>query len=146
MRAHACLALVAAVLTGCDDATPSVSTCRDIPAGGCPLAHGVACDDPACAAAYACRDGAWVIDHVCASRDASADARPVVDAGPADATIDVPGANGGPGCGPLQSPDCPLATALSCGASCCGCEDLYVCLDAGWELWGSCADGGAVPK
>ena len=38
------------------------------------------------------------------------------------------GAFGGPGCADLEPPDCPLGLALSCNA-CCGCEDLFVCID-----------------
>jgi hypothetical protein len=60
-----------------------------------------------------------------------------------DADIDAPpGAFGGPGCESLVVPDCALGVALACGAGCCGCEDLYVCENGGWDLWGSCGDAG----
>ena len=146
MTRRALAAALVAALVACDVADAPVTTCKEIPAGGCPLEHGLACSDPACATAYACLNGAWVLDHACAGRDAAADASPAEDAGPRDASIDVPGASGGPGCAPLESPDCPLALAMSCGASCCGCVDLFVCRDGGWDLWGACSDGGPTPK
>ena len=61
----------------------------------------------------------------------------------ANSCIDAPpGAFGGPGCGDLLEPDGALGVALACGASCCGCEDLFVCENGGWELWGTCGDAG----
>jgi hypothetical protein len=140
-----CVALVViAVVAACEDgATPEA--CSNIPPGGCPLSRGVACEDPACEVVYACRPGnVWELDRRCPPRDAPDDAS-VSDAGaaPFDASIDAPpGAFGGPGCESLQAPDCALGLALSCGANCCGCEDLYICEDNGWTLWGVCADGG----
>src|SRR5437763_599823 len=71
--------------------------CKNVPAGGCPLSHGQACEDPACEAAYACNpDGTWTLDHTCPARDggdtsdsadasASADATAAIDSG--DATV-----------------------------------------------------------
>jgi hypothetical protein len=122
-------------------------TCKNVPDGGCPLSNGVACDDPSCEAAYACTPQGWVLDHTCPPSEGGApDATIVVpDAGePRDVDVgDVPGANGGPGCALLQSPDCALGTVLACAAnSCCGCEDLFVCVSSGWNAWGTCADGG----
>lgn len=70
----------------------------------------------------------------------------MVDAGVRDASIDVEGAFGGPGCVDLQMPDCPLGVALTCPSGCCGCEDLFVCKNGGWDLWGSCGVDGAVPR
>jgi hypothetical protein len=152
--AAAALAVVAAsvVVAACSD--QPIKSCRNIPAGGCPLAGGAECQDPSCTAAYACDsvDGTWVFDHACPARDgggADADADAALgDAGASDADIDAPpGAFGGPGCISLQPPDCPLGTALVCGGgSCCGCQDLYVCNDGGWDLWGSCGDAGIVPQ
>lgn len=138
----------------CGD-TLNAQPCRGIPEGGCPLSHGLACDDPTCVAAYACTPGgAWVFDHPCpghgdAGGDAStADVRDARSEAyvPRDANIDVPGANGGPGCPDLQPPDCPLGLALACGsASCCDCIDLFVCTNGGWNLWGTC-DNGALAE
>lgn len=127
---------------------PVARPCRNVPDGGCPLSYGKACDDPACAAAYACEPGgAWRLDHVCAARDGAADAPQPGDAGARDVDIDVPGAFGGPGCAGLQAPDCPLGTALVCpNGSCCGCSDLFVCRDGGWDPWGTCSDGGIAPQ
>jgi len=121
--------------------------CTSIPAGGCPLSRGVACEDPACEAVYACRAGnVWELDRTCPPREAGA---PIVEAGVdapvvRDAAIDAPpGANGGPGCDPLQLPDCMLGFALVCPSGCCDCEDLYVCKNGGWTVWGTCsADAG----
>ncbi|HEX7604578.1 MAG TPA: hypothetical protein VF316_23330 [Polyangiaceae bacterium] len=127
---------------------PVVQPCRDVPDGGCPLSYGKACDDPACSAAYACDPGGvWRLDHVCAPHDAGPDApKPPVDAGARDVDIDVPGAFGGPGCAPLQTPDCPLGTALVCpNGACCDCTDLFVCRNGGWDPWGTCDDGGIAP-
>jgi hypothetical protein len=70
----------------------------------------------------------------------------LVDAGAPvsiDASIDAPpGAFGGPGCPSLQTPDCALGLALACDIHCCGCEDLFVCEEGGWALWGYCGDAG----
>lgn len=138
--------------TACGD-TSSPVLCKDIPDGGCPLSHGVACDDPACAAAYACFEGKWSLDHTCPARDAGpADANDegATDASPPprDAGFDVPpGASGGPGCADLLPPDCPLATVIACPSNrCCGCEDLFVCADGGWSTWGACGDGGTLTR
>ena len=150
----ACVGLVAvavAPLGACSDSSTPV-LCKDIPDGGCPLSHGVACDDVTCAAAYACNGGTWTLDHVCPTRDAAtadastdADARaPIARDGGFDAP---PGANGGPGCADLQPPDCTLGLALACpNNECCGCEDLFVCSGGSWSAWGTCSDGGIVPR
>lgn len=136
----------------CDNGVSS-EACTDIPEGGCPLSHGVACSDPACDAVYACRsNNVWELSERCSARDGSAgaDAADVdapVSADVSDASIDAPpGAWGGPGCTALQAPDCSLGLALSCGTTCCGCEDLYVCEVGGWTLWGTCAEGGPQPQ
>ena len=134
---------------GCQESL-SQSPCKDVPAGGCPLAHGRACADPTCAAAYACNpDGTWTLDHVCAGHDASVPEASAPDASDASAPpafdaagIDAAGASGGPGCEPLQSPECSLGLALACPSGCCGCEDLFVCDQGGWSPWGSCGDAG----
>ena len=121
--------------------------CGEIPAGGCPNRAIDACIDTSCAALYRCTSSGWEMDRACPTRDASV----IVDAADAgreasvrDAAIDAPpGANGGPGCGDLQEPDCPLGRVLACAeGSCCGCEDLFVCQGGGWLSWGTCADGG----
>jgi hypothetical protein len=140
--------IAAGIVASCSD-SPTDQPCTGIPEGGCPLSHGVACEDPACKAAYACRPGnVWELDHECPPKpppppvDANV---PEAEAGPAyDANLDAPpGAFGGPGCGPLELPDCELGLVLLCASGCCDCEDLYVCQNGGWDLWGTCsADGG----
>lgn len=138
------------VAAACDDG-PVPRPCSGIPAGGCPLSRGVACQDPACEAVYLCRpEDVWELYERCPQReagarlDASADV--VAPALIVDASIDAPpGAFGGPGCPSLQSPDCALGVALACGPTCCGCEDLFVCEANGWTLWGACGPGGASP-
>jgi hypothetical protein len=141
-----------AAAAGCEDDTVPVP-CSNVPAGGCPLSHGVACGDPSCLAVYACRaNNVWELVERCPER-ADAGRSPVeagaaADAAPPppsfDASIDAPpGAFGGPGCSSLQAPDCAAGLALSCGSGCCGCEDLFVCESGAWELWGTCGDGGA---
>jgi hypothetical protein len=145
------IAIAVAPLGACSDA-PQPALCDDIPDGGCPLSHGVACIDPSCAAVYACNAGVWSLDHVCPHQDAAIVGDAAVDARPSlvrDASFDVPpGASGGPGCADLQPPDCSLGFALACPADqCCDCEDLFVCADGGWGLWGSCdGDGGLDPR
>jgi hypothetical protein len=144
------LALVALGAAACDS-TPPPRLCDDVPAGGCPLSNGVACEDPTCQAVYACNDGVWSFDHACptvdagivdATVDADADEMPAFDAASIDAP---PGSFGGPGCTDLEAPDCPLGEAIVCGPGCCDCEELYVCVDMGWTDWGSCSpDGGIV--
>jgi hypothetical protein len=95
-------------------------------------------------------DGSWVFDHACPTRpdaghDAALDAMDGSVATLRDVEVDVPGANGGPGCADLEPPDCPLALALACGsAGCCGCEELFVCKDGGWSSWGTCTGSGII--
>ena len=45
-----------AAIASCEDNYVVPQPCSNIPAGGCPLSHGVACEDPACEASYACRE------------------------------------------------------------------------------------------
>jgi hypothetical protein len=146
-------ALALGVAVSCSD-DPTPHPCTGIPTGGCPLSYGVACEDPSCTAVYRCLpNNQWELDHMCPPLEAGAPEAglPASDAGdasapPFDADIDAPpGAFGGPGCDPLQAPDCPLGTALACGTSCCGCEDLFVCQNGGWSAWGYCGDAGPVP-
>jgi hypothetical protein len=101
---------------------------------------------------YACRENnVWELDHTCppveagASADASLDG--AAETGPAfDASLDAPpGSFGGPGCQPLEQPDCELGLVLLCASGCCGCQDLYVCQN-GWDLWGECTPDGGVQK
>jgi hypothetical protein len=71
----------------------------------------------------------------------------VTDGSPRDAGFVLPpGANGG-SCAEtatdLESPDCTVDEALACN-DCCGCENLYVCSDGGWSLWGECGDAGTI--
>ena len=148
MKHVVCTFLVAlglALFVACSD-SPQPIVCRDIPAGGCPSENGAACQDPTCTAAYFCNlaDGTWVLDHPCSGADggvngASDAAHDAHVLGPRDASIDAPpGANGGPGCGTLEQPDCALGDALACPSGCCNCEDLYVCQGGGWNHWGVC--------
>ncbi len=137
------LAVTCVLLASACSNQDTPKTCENVPEGGCPLLHGLACDDPSCAAAYACTPSGWSLDHVCPVREAGPDTyAPPMDAGAKDVDIDVPGANGGPGCASLIPPDCTLAAGASCPVGCCGCEDLFVCQNAGWSLWGYCSDGG----
>jgi hypothetical protein len=146
-----------AAFLACGD-SPQPILCRDIPAGGCLAGEGdgSACVDPSCTATYLCNlaDGTWQFDQACpphegGAPDASTDAHP--ESGPAtrDASIDAPpGSSGGPGCAPLEQPDCTLADALACPAgSCCNCDDLFVCQNGGWNHWGTCnaATGAITP-
>jgi len=148
-RALVCVLVTLPPFLACDDG-PVAQPCSNIPEGGCPIARGVSCNDPACEAVYACRPGnVWELLYRCPEHEGGARPAPLdasVDepaAPPFDASIDAPeGAFGGPGCPSLQAPDCSLGLALSCGAGCCGCEDLYVCEEGGWTLWGVCTDGG----
>ncbi len=139
------------LLAGCEDvALPE--PCANIPDGGCPRKGSQVCTDPTCEAVYVCTaDRTWQLDSVCAAREAGVVA---VDAGRdaavgdatvsrlRDGAIDVPGASGGPGCSALEEPDCPLGAAQACPlSSCCGCDDLFVCANGGWSVWGKCANG-----
>ncbi|HEX8790020.1 MAG TPA: hypothetical protein VF765_03655 [Polyangiaceae bacterium] len=142
--------LACALCCACDS-TLEATPCHDVPDGGCPLDNGAnVCQDPSCNAAYACVDGGWVRTQVCPPHPHDA-ATPPADAGEGGSTFDVsidvpPGGNGGPGCTDLELPDCPAAVGIACVQSpgCCGCTDLWVCDDGGWDLWGECADGGIV--
>ena len=145
--AAAIAALAIFVSASCSDGE-TAQACTDIPAGGCPLSRGVACADTACEATYACLPGnVWELRDRCPARpDAGVKDTSPPDVAPiVDAAFDAPpGAYGGPGCGQLQQPDCALGTALVCppGAGCCNCEDLFVCENGGWVLYGTCGDGG----
>lgn len=146
---------------GCSGDLPVDQPCTNIPAGGCPLAYGKECDDPACEAAYACREGnRWELDHVCPAHDAGTPndasagsndaARDASDAEASDDAAMAPdapeGAYGGPGCPPLQSPDCMVGFALACPTDCCDCEDLFVCRNGAWYEWGTCQDGHVIER
>lgn len=145
--AAAIAALAILVSASCSDGE-TAQPCTDIPAGGCPLSRGVACSDPTCEATYACLPGnTWELRDRCPPRaDSGAKDTSAPDVAPIiDAAFDAPpGAYGGPGCGLLQQPDCSLGAALACppGAGCCNCEDLFVCENGGWVLWGTCGDAG----
>jgi hypothetical protein len=138
------VSLAAAGVAGfvaCEEAdTPE--PCTSIPAGGCPRSHGVACEDPTCEAVYLCRPGnVWELEQRCPPHAPP----PVIEAGAPsrDASTDAPsGAYGGPGCVTLQEPECALGLALACTNGCCGCEDLFVCENGGWDYYGPCPDGG----
>jgi hypothetical protein len=128
--------------------------CRNIPTGGCRGSDSTNCEDPTCREIYACQaNGSWTPVVACPARpdsgmdagaphDASSDARETLEVSVRDVRIDVPpGAGGGEGCIDLEMPDCPLEVALAC-SDCCGCEDLWVCSDGGWEQWGECSEAG----
>jgi hypothetical protein len=127
---------------------PVAERCRDIPSGGCPGEGPADCMDPSCNAIYTCQpDGTWLFDQPCPPHDGGmlAEAQPIEASSPRDvAGIDAPpGAGGGPGCPELEAPDCPLSLGLACpNGSCCDCEDLFVCTNGEWNLWGQCVDGG----
>lgn len=137
----------------CED-TSFAPKCKNIPTGGCPAAHGAACKDATCTAAYVCTADGWVLDHPCPASGALPPAKaigsvappPVAPAPAPVSTNPLPtGANGGPGCGALQSPDCSLGAASACpaGSGCCGCEDIFLCqANVGWLQWGVCDDKG----
>lgn len=154
-RVLAAAALGVVVLTAlpsCEEAeTPH--PCTSIPTGGCPRSRGVACEDLACEAVYACRPGnVWELDRLCPPRDGgpprdgsaeASDARadaPIDAARSFDASYDGQGANGGPGCAGLQGPDCSLGFALACPAGCCGCEDLFTCESSTWTFYATCRE------
>jgi len=141
------LLVALAALVACEDNTVTPQRCTDIPPGGCPLGHGVSCEDPSCEATYACEEGnVWSFVAKCPYREAGGPVDAFVpEGGSYDANIDAPpGAFGGPGCEDLEVPDCSLGAALACQANCCGCEDLFVCENGGWTLWGTCGDAGPV--
>jgi hypothetical protein len=154
-----CVVTCLACLAACTD-TPPHGSCSNAPPDGCPEDFGAdVCLDPSCDAVYACDNGRWTFVRMCSARDVANDVgaamdgtESVSDSGEApDVTggIDAPpGAFGGPGCVPLQTPDCPLGVAASCAPrpDCCGCTDLFVCADGGWDPWGQCVDGSAVPQ
>ncbi len=133
------------IVGACQEDLSPQEACRDIPEGGCP-AYENACADPSCFATYTCSPNeTWQVDQVCPPKeagppieDAGSDAAPVGD----DEYVNVPGALGGPGCGDLQTPDCALGVAAACSdQNCCDCQDLYVCANGGWDLWGECSGG-----
>jgi hypothetical protein len=153
------VAALVALAAACSNESPIAQRCHDIPANGCPAIDG-ACQDPTCAATYACNDdGTWSFVASCNHPDGgggSGSGDGATNASDAGAGFDVngidapPGANG-EGCTPLEGTDCPLAVALGCAASggsdpCCGCEELFVCSNGGWNLWGSCFDDGGIQQ
>jgi len=148
----ACASVALAAAAACSD-DAAFSECHEIPQAGCPRSADNVCDDPTCASAYVCRASKWELAYTCPAREASADAaRPApsdASSAPRDAGIDVdfPGAAGGPGCPALETPDCTLAAAAVCPSGCCGCENLFVCVNEGWSSWGYCdEDAGIVAR
>lgn len=159
MKAFALSVSVAFAVAACEGTLIAPTDCGAIPAGGC-IDKGQAvdqCEDRACTALFVCTDdgtganqGSWQPVRECPERvlpdlDASTpDASDASDAGamtgeggtlPDDLP---PGAYGGPGCVSLQIPDCALSVGYACQTACCGCEELFVCIDRGWESWGTC--------
>lgn len=145
------LALALGVVGACQQDLSPQQPCRDIPEGGCPD-YDNACADPTCFTLYSCgQDDKWQVEQVCPAKEAGP---PIIDAGSdADAApvgdneyLNVPGALGGPGCNDLQTPDCALGVAAACtDQNCCDCQDLYVCSDGSWDLWGEC-NGGVITQ
>jgi hypothetical protein len=168
MKKEACVLVFVTALTAaaCTGTNTTTTSCRNIPANGCPVVtDDRECEDPSCAAAYSCNNGAWTLDHTCSAFDGGhAEAPPFVpDAGLPDAGsgeggegdcpdaqgFDAPpGAGGGPGCGPLDPPDCPLSRALSCdpasATACNECDSFFACVDGAWIFWGGCSSEGGV--
>jgi len=143
---------VALVSISACDSTQEAPTCTDIPDGGCVVDYDADfCIDPTCDTLYTCStSGAWVQIGTCPARpmEGGPDVGDVVEASPmSDVNLaDAPlGAFGG-GCQPeLEMPDCQLGTALLCTSSdCCGCQDLYVCVNMNWDIWGECTEAGVV--
>jgi hypothetical protein len=150
-RIAAGLLLGLALLVACQPTIDEPVRCKSIPDGGCPVRAGVDnCFDRSCAALYRCNaDLSWTQTKVCPERpDAGTPDASVIDAvAPRDVTIDAPpGAGGGPGCGDLTLPDCNLLFAIGCPQGCCGCEDVFVCANGGWNTWGVCANGQLTPS
>jgi hypothetical protein len=164
MIKETCVLVLVTALTAaaCTETIPNTTPCRNIPAQGCPvLTNDTECDDPSCAAAYACDNGTWTFDHACPAFDGGhADASLALsDAGSGDAgagaCLDAgfdapPGAAGGPGCGPLDPPDCPLSRVLACdpesATACNECDSFFACVAGAWIFWGGCSDGGVTLK
>jgi hypothetical protein len=145
--------LLAAMLLACSDPPPP-RACGNLRPPACPSdSDADVCADRTCASVYECDDGNWVFVQNCPGTSPEAGAHPT-DASREDAPrapdseADAPpGAYGGPGCTALQLPDCSLGTALGCANTpdCCGCQDLYVCANGAWNLWGACTGGQPVP-
>lgn len=156
----ASLVTVTLALGACEGTLIAEADCGLIEEGGCPDKGDAVdqCFDYRCRALYRCvqdpndpATGTWEFRRDCPyqeppeagaptdARDgASSDAAPPRDGGlPSDLP---PGAFGGPGCVSLQLPDCSLATGYGCSTRCCECEDLYVCEEGAWYLWGHCQD------
>lgn len=147
---HPALRLCGALLLLSCDNPPEQTTCVNVPDGGCPLDNGAnVCQDPTCNAVYACgADGGWILQQVCPPHPHDASTADVADASEGgaefDVKIDVPPGGYGTGCPSLELPDCTAAEGLACvnTVDCCGCLDLWVCDNGGWDIWGECADGG----
>jgi hypothetical protein len=154
-RARWIVAFVAAVGVACNafGDLPNEQACNNIPEGGCPGSGTGNCQDITCSAIYTCEgDGGWTFSATCPVREAGAPDARVHDARAdvslrRDVDFDVPpGSTGGPGCVDLETPpDCTLSLALAClSDECCGCQNVFVCDDGGWNLWGSCDEGGVL--
>jgi hypothetical protein len=135
----------------CQSVDGDVVRCKNIPAGGCPDRAGVDdCLDRLCTQLYRCNaDETWSKTTACIGNEAgvTTDASVRDARAPRDVNIDAPpGAGGGPGCGDLVLPDCNLLYALECPQACCGCEDVFVCANGGWESWGTCIGGQLTPR
>jgi hypothetical protein len=142
------------VVAACSADAPLHDYCTNIPDGGCPGSDLSNCEDKSCAAIYLAQPNCeWPLVGLCpgyvAPHDAGHEGGDAADGALPDghrrdvAFVLPPGANGGPGCEDLENPDCPVELASICD-DCCGCQDLYVCSDGGWNSWGECIDGGIV--
>lgn len=98
---------------------------------------------------YACNDGAWSLDQVCAAAEVGGGG----GAGGAGSGGDQGGCHGvaidatgeAPNCTPdLQLPDCPASAAEACEPCLTGCVDFFVCTSDGWDARAYCGEDGEV--
>jgi hypothetical protein len=154
------LSACAAFAVACQGTLIAPTDCGVIPEGGCVDKGGLVdqCGDRTCIALYECvgesptaTSGTWLHQRDCPARpapdrdasvvDAAADASDAAPRGDASLPADLPpGATGGPGCVSLEIPDCALAVGYGCPNDCCGCEELFVCVNGGWDSWGTCVN------
>lgn len=140
--------LAVCMVQACQSEDAVIARCKLIPEGGCPETAGIdMCEDRTCTALYRCNiNQTWSQTRTCSPREDAGASGNAKDAAARDVSVDAPpGAGGGPGCAELSAPDCTLLFALSCPSGCCECEDIFVCEDGGWNVWGTCIDGALTP-